>query len=591
MLKGYFGRVLEVDLTTHRYQVLDIPKKVYQTYLGGRGLATWILINLGVPMAEPLSPENLLVFALGPASDTKIWGSSRYGVFTRSPLTGLFGESYSGGRVAEPMSRTGYDAFIIKGKSEKPITLVVSNKDVEFRDARELWGLDTYKTQDALGEAVGNRCGVLVIGPAGENLVKCALIENNYWRSAGRSGIGAVMGSKNLKGIAFYGDLQRPVAEPNILDELWDRWKVDGLNHPAAAAFRENGTLGMLPIINDYQAFPTRYWQAGKLKGWDKLTVQTLKENLEVKPHACAKCYIACGRMSRVKTGRHQGLKIEGPEYETVYSFGGLCEILSLEEIAYLNDLCDRFGMDTISAGNLVSLAIEASRMGKNVLKIDYGDVDQIAELLRQIAYRKGAGAVLSDGIRSAAKIWDIEDLAIEVKGMEPAGYDPRILPGMALSYATSPRGACHMRATAYKVDLGGLIPRKEIIGKAAAVIDLEDRATIQDSLILCRFYRDIYEWDGLITIIRGLTGIQIDQPRLTQLASNIRNLVQKYNIRNGWNRSLDTLPARFFKEPIHENEVVQQKDLYYMISDYYKLRGWDSNGVPSIEEKPVLVE
>jgi aldehyde:ferredoxin oxidoreductase len=590
MLKGFFGKVLIVDLTTQRIQTIDIPKEVYQTYLGGRGLATYLMINHVDVSVDPLSRENALVFALGPASDIKIWGSSRYGVFTRSPLTGLFGESYSGGRVAEPMSRTGYDAFLIRGKSEKPVALILSNNGVEFKDARDLWGLDTYQTQDALTEAVGNRCGVLVIGPAGENLVKFALIENNYWRSAGRTGIGAVMGSKNLKGVVFYGDSQRPIAEPSILSELWDRWKSEGLNHPSAVAFRENGTLGMLPIINDYHAFPTRYWQRGRLDGWEKLTAQTLKTNLEMKPHACAKCFIACGRMSRVKNGRHQGLKIEGPEYETVYSFGGLCEILSLEEIAYLNDICDRFGMDTISAGNLVSFAIEASRMGKNEIKIDYGDVDQIALLLKQMACREGAGAVLSDGIRSAAKIWNIEDIAIEVKGMEPPGYDPRILPGMALSYATSPRGACHMRATAYKVDLSGLIPRKEIKGKAAGVIDLEDRATIQDSLILCRFYRDVYEWDGLITIIRGLTGIQLDQKRLTQLATNIRNLVQRFNIGNGWNRSMDKLPTRFFKEPIHDNEVVLQDDLDYMISDYYDLRGWDSDGVPVDEAKPILI-
>jgi aldehyde:ferredoxin oxidoreductase len=283
-----------------------------------------------------------------------------------------------------------------------------------------------------------------------------------------------------------------------------------------------------------------------------------------------------------VKEGRHAGLKIEGPEYETIYAFGGLCQIDQIEEIAYLNDICDRLGMDTITAGNLCAFTIEAHHHGKIDYKIDYGDVDKIAELLSIIARRTGIGDVLAQGIKHAAKEWDLEDIAVHVKGMEPAGYDPRVLKGMGLAYATSDRGACHLRATFYKPELTGMIAPDQIEGKAELFIDFEDRLTIFDTLVLCRFYRDLYLWDTLGEIIHALTGLPSDKKSLRSYAANISTLVRKFNLREGLQPHEDWLPKAFFKKLENTGHEIKPDELSYMIKDYYRLRGWNEAGIPA---------
>jgi aldehyde:ferredoxin oxidoreductase len=297
---------------------------------------------------------------------------------------------------------------------------------------------------------------------------------------------------------------------------------------------------------------------------------------------------MACGRLTSVEKGKYDGLKIEGPEYETIYAFGGLCLVRKLDEIIYLNDICNRLGMDTITGGNLAAFSIEASRRGKIREELDYGDAGAIASLLHKIARREGIGAVLAEGIRHAAKEWDLEDLAIHVKGMEPAGYDPRVLKGMALAYATSDRGACHARTTVFKAELAGIIAPEEIEGKAAIMIDFEDRLLLMDALILCRFYRDLYDWEELASIIKITTGLDLDKAGLQKIAANIRNAARVFNLREGIRREDDTLPRRFFEEGIGaENHVVTRDELEKMKDDYYRLRGWDEEGRP-INQLPV---
>jgi aldehyde:ferredoxin oxidoreductase len=290
---------------------------------------------------------------------------------------------------------------------------------------------------------------------------------------------------------------------------------------------------------------------------------------------------MACGRMTEVRDGRHKGLRIEGPEFETIYAFGGLCEIPDINEIVYLNDVCDRLGLDTISAGNLAGFTIEASRRGRIAEKYDYGDVDGIAALLNDIAYRKGIGAVLAEGIRYAARQWEMADVAIHVKGLEPSAYDPRVFKGMGLAYATSDRGACHLRSTVFKAELAGQIAPDEVEGKAAIALDYEDRLTLHDALITCRFYRDIYVWDGLAKIIHGTMGMKLDHDGLQKIAANIRNLSQRFNLREGLSKKDDTLPKRFFSEPISGGKVITREELETMLQDYYRLRNWDEAGVP----------
>jgi len=293
---------------------------------------------------------------------------------------------------------------------------------------------------------------------------------------------------------------------------------------------------------------------------------------------------MACGRLSTVKEGRHAGLRIEGPEYETIYSFGGLCEIDSIEEIMYLNDICDRLGMDTISAGNLVAFTIEASRQQKIPLTIDYGDVDTIAKLLEDIAFRRGTGDILASGIKKAAQEWGMEDQAIHVKGLEPAGYDPRVLKGMGLAYGTADRGACHLRATFYKPELSGMVDPDQIQGKAAIFTEWEDRLTLFDALILCRFYRDLYQWEELSTIIEGTTGLRLTKDDMRSIASSITDNTRKFNLREGLTSKDDHLPSRFHTEALESGKVITKEEMGQLLNEYYQARRWDKNGIPPAE-------
>ncbi len=581
-MNGFFGKFLHIDLSNQTHTVKTVDGAVFRRYLGGKGLATHLLLEGNPPGVDPLSEENLLIFALGPTTDTPVPGSSRYGVFTKSPLTGFYSESYSGGKTAEPMSRAGYDAIILRGKSPKPVFLEISDQAVIVHDAGGLWGRGTYETEDAVIEKVGVKgAKAVVIGPAGENVVRFALIENDYWRSAGRTGVGAVMGSKKVKAIVFHGQAKREVADEERVEDFRKKTLAKSKDNPGVAAYKNLGTPMMVALLTNVASFPTRYWAQGKYEHWEKLTAETMNQRLGTKPRACNKCFMACGKLSVVQEGRHKGLQIEGPEYETIYAFGGLCMIDRVEEIAYLNDICDNLGMDTITAGNLAAFTIEASQRGKIGDKLDYGDVDGIAKLLDRIVNREGTGAVLAEGIRVASKEWGLENIAIHVKGMEPAGYDPRSLKGMGLAFATSDRGACHLRTTFYKPELAGISPPDEIDGKAKIFVDFEDRLNIFDTMIFCRFYRDLYQWDDLREVIGATTGMDLSADDLHRIASNISDATRVFNIREGLTKEDDTLPRRFFEEPIEEGKIIKREDFNRLLADYYELRGWDKSGVP----------
>jgi aldehyde:ferredoxin oxidoreductase len=511
--------------------------------------------------------------------------------------------------VPEAIDSTGFDAIVIQGQSAGPTVLGIHPEGVDFHEAGDIWGMDTFQAEDAVLERFGKsgegfkRSGAVVIGPAGENLVRFAVIENDYWRSAGRTGVGAVMGSKRIKAVVFQGDRKRSLYDEDAVRAFSKKVSLEGKDNPGAKAYKSMGTTMMVKIVNDAGAFPTRYWSEGKCEHWEKINADALHERCQVTPRACLKCFLACGRMTTVQQGRHAGLKLEGPEYETIYAFGGLCLIDSIEEIAYLNDICDRLGMDTISAGNLCAFTIEASRRGKIDYKIDYGDVDAIAELLNKIAnppsppfskvgvggfspLAKGGrgdfediGDVLARGIKFAAREWDLEDIAVHVKGLEPPGYDPRVLKGMGLGYATSDRGACHLRATFYKPELSGMIDPDVIEGKAVLFVDFEDRLTLFDALILCRFYRDLYPWEQLKEIIHSVTGLDVDQKTLQEKAGAISDIVRRFNLREGMKPEDERLPKSLHRKLEKTGDIITEQELDHMLKDYYCLRGWDESG------------
>ena len=587
-MKGFYNQILKINLSDQSHQIEPVSDAIFEKYLGGKGLATHLLLENNPPGVDPMGPENHLIFITGPVSGTPIWGSCRYGVYTKSPQTGFYAESYSGGTAADYMARTGFDAVMLHGASPDTCWIEVSDQGVFFHDAGDLWGLDTFETEDRIKSWIkenrpdAKKCGVVCIGPAGENGVSFAVIENDYWRSAGRTGVGAVTGSKKIKAMVFWGSQKKEMADADLVKTYVKDLARAAKDDASVLAYKTKGTPMMVDILNNVGSFPTRYWHKGQADHRENINADALHERLEVTQNACLKCFIACGRLAVVKEGRHKGLKIEGPEYETIYAFGGLCEVDSIEEIAYLNDICDRLGIDTMSAGNLAAFAIEAARQGKIDYDIDYGQPDKIAELLKDMAYRQGIGDILSKGIKAAAREWDMEDQAIHVKGLEPAGYDPRVLKGMGLAYGTSPRGACHLRATFYKPELAKMIDPDQIEGKAEMFIEWEDRLIIFDTLILCRFYRDLYPWEELATIIKGITGLELDTEKMKLIANNISSATRRFNIREGLTPEADKLPKRFYKEALPEtNKIITEEQMDQMLTDYYRVRGWDEMGVP----------
>lgn len=586
-MKGSYGRILKVDLVARTSTVEELPDDVLQTYIGGKGLATYLLLENNPAGVDPLGPENCLIFATGPATGSAVWGGCRYGVFTKSPQTGFYAESYAGGKVPEAMAATGFDAVLIRGACAGPTVLSVFPDGAVFHDAGDLWGQETYAAEDAVvarfrrDDAGYGRPGAVVVGPAAENGIRFAVIKNDHWRSAGRTGVGTVMGAKRLKAVLFQGDRKRALHDEEAVRAFARRTMTEGRDNPGVKAYKAMGTSQMVKVMNNARAFPTQYWSRGTCPHWEAISADALHTRCEVKPHACLKCFMACGRMTRVKEGPHAGLTIEGPEYETIYAFGGLCMIDTIEAIIHLNDICDRLGMDTITAGNLCALTIEAVRRGRVDFPVAYGDADGVAALLGLIAAREGIGAVLAEGIRHAAAQWDLEDIAVHVKGMEPAGYDPRPLKGMGLAYATSDRGACHLRATFYKPELSGMIDPAQVEGKAELFVDFEDRLTLFDALILCRFYRDLYPWETLREMVRAVTGLTDDLPELRRKAAAIATLTRRFNIREGLTPADDRLPRQLHRRLEDSDLVITEEEIETMVQDYYRLRGWDDNGRP----------
>ncbi|MCB2215621.1 MAG: aldehyde ferredoxin oxidoreductase family protein [Desulfobulbaceae bacterium] len=585
-MQGYYHRILTIDLDNRKVNIEQVPDALFEVNLGGKGLATHLLLERNPAGIDPLAPENHLIFATGVFCGGRLWGGSRYGVFTKSPLTGFFSESYSGGKVPEAIDATGFDAIVLVGKADRPMVLAVHPDGANFHDAGDLWGMETFAAEEAVKQFAPNcegfgRPGAVVIGPAGEALVKYAIIANDKWRCAGRTGVGAVLGAKLVKGIVFQGDRRRSYADPDGIAEYAKAFSKANYEHPGVKAYRAMGTTMMVGLMNHAGAFPAKYWSQGSCEHWEQISGETFHQEHEVKPHACAKCFMACGRLAKIGKGRHTGLELEGPEYETIFSFGGLCMIKEMEEVAYLNDLCDRLGMDTITAGNLCALLMEARERGLIEYQIEYGNVDQTAALIEAIAARQGIGNTLADGIIATARTFALEDLAIHVKGLEPAGYDPRKLKGMGLTFGTAPRGACHLRTTFYKPELSGLIPPDQIDGKAEMLIDYENRLNIFDTLVLCRFYRDLYSWGELERTMQLITGQPYPKNVLTERAVHITDMTRRFNIREGLTARDDRLPERLHKEALPEGGTLTAAEMEQMLQDYYRIRGWNEAGVP----------
>lgn len=572
-MKGFFNRLLRIDLSGKSYTYEEIPDSVLKRTLGGKGLGVHLLLTENPVNVDPFSPDNIFAIVTGPMTGTKNWGQARYAVFSKSPATRGFGESYCGGSLGPKIKGCGVDAIIITGKCDQLSYLVIDEEGVTFNSAEEIKGCETFESEDYILERAPAKAGAMVIGPAGENLVRFACVKSDRWRSLGRGGMGAVMGSKKLKGIAFYGKQKAQVADEELLKQLIKPLSDKHMDSPVTANYRKYGTPMQVAVTNTLKCFPTRYWYSGYFDKWENLSGDYMRENFEVKSKACPSCFLRCTKMSIIKKGRHKGLEAEGPEFETIFSIGGLNELDSLEEVLYLNERCDRLGLDTMSAGNLSAFAVEAYKRGKLDFEIDYNQPEKIDELYQLIAEGKGVGKVLGKGIKEASEELGLEEIAIHVKGLEPGGFDPRVLKGMGLSYATSPRGGCHLRSTFYKAEISGQMDKDQIEGKAELQIDYEDRCALMDMLIMCRFFRDFMLWPELDQLIQGLTGIKYGKEGLEILANHIIQQTREYNKREGLDESTDTLPPRFLKEPSAEGAVLTPEELNIMLSEYNQIR------------------
>ena len=574
--------LLRIDLTSRRVTQETIAPELIRDYIGGKGIGTRYLLDEVGPDVDPLSPANKLIFVIGPISGTSMFGGNRYGVHYLSPLTGGYGECTSGGHVAPQFARTGYKVVIVEGAADTPVYVEVSEGGGAVHPADDLWGLDTFESEERLvarHRKTAPKAQACVIGPAGENLVRFACVENNKWHSLGRGGAGCVMGSKKLKGVVFHGERTVDAARPDAFRALIRDMAERGKDDPGVAAYRRGGTVNMVRLLNGVNSFPTRYWRTGHLDDIEPLTTETMRERFWVKNEACPPCIMQCVKHCRVPDGPHEGLELDGPEYETLYVFGGLCQIVDFAEVMYLNDICDRLGVDTMTGGNLCALAIEASRRGLIDLELDFGDAAGVAAFLESMCRRDTElGDLFAEGILAVEKELGLEGVAVHVKGMEPAGYEPRSLKGMGLAFVATSRGACHLRATFYKAELAGFIDPQTTDGKAAMYIDWEDRLCVMDTLIYCRFYRDLVPWPYITAVVNAAIGADYTTDDLHAVANRIITETHRFNELRGFTAGAkEKLPKWITERPTddEQQQTISQDEMDVMLGEYYRLRGW----------------
>ena len=583
-MKGYHGKILRVNLSDGSVKEEPLREELAKLYLGGRGLGVRILYDELRPKIDPLSPENKLVIATGPMQASNAPTAGRYAIVTKSPLTGTIFDSHSGGTFGVALKMTGYDAIIVEGASEKPVYLWVDEEHVEIGDAGDLWGKTTHEATDELVKRTKPGAKVACIGPAGERLVRFAAVINDKNRAAGRGGVGAVFGSKKLKAVVVSGSKKAKVADEEELRKVVQECvEVIKKNPVTKDALPRYGTSVLVNVINELGMFPTRNFQDGYFEDADAFSGETIKTTILVGNKACAFCPIACGRVTKLN-----GRSGEGPEYETVWAFGADCGVRDLEAIAEANYLCNELGLDTISTGATIACAMEMSEKGYIKEQIRFGDARAIVELTRKIAFREGIGDELAEGSYRFASKYGHPECSMSVKKMEMPAYDPRGAFGMGLAYATSNRGACHLRAYTISVEVLGApyrVNRFTVEGKAKIVALLQNVSATVDSMVLCRFSQFALSPELYARLLTAVTGEKFTGSDVVSIGERIYNLERLFNVREGFSREDDTLPERLLKEPLKDGHSKGHVvDLELMLEEYYRVRGWDENGVPKKE-------
>jgi aldehyde:ferredoxin oxidoreductase len=600
---GWMGKVLRVNLSNGEIKKEALDPQVARDFVGGRGWAIYTMLKEVDPNCDALGEENKLIMTTGPLTGTRAPTGGRYMVTTKAPLTGAITCSNSGGHFPAELKKSGYDGIIFEGRAAEPVYLWIDNGRAELRPAEHLWGKDTHETDDAIRAETDDKAKTAVIGPAGEKQVLFASIMNDRDRAAGRGGVGAVMGAKKLKGVAVRGTNNVSLADEEHFNELnlEYRGRLKEVKKAGPYPLTTHGTAITVVATQTHGVFPTRNFQTGQFEGWEGIYGEALTEEYLVKVKPCFSCPIACGRVTKVPDGPYQG-EGEGPEYETVYSLGSDVGVADLAALTKANYICNELGLDTISMGSAIACAMELYEKGHLTesdigFPLKWGDGEALVKLARQTGMREGFGDILAEGSLRMATRYGHPELAMVSKGMDLAGYDPRGTQGLGLNYATSPIGASHMRGDMPYCELLGVpikIDGQTWADKPPLVAKWQNVFSLIDAAGLCVFFSIRYlceptlevRPEGIRKLLNAATGAEYNLEELEKIGDRILNAERLFLQRAGFDRRQDSLPARFTKTPMPDGPakgVVCHLD--EMLEQYYRIRGWSADGLPT-EEK-----
>jgi len=590
---GYFKRLLRVNLSKGTVESEIIPDSLLHDYIGGRGLGSKLLFDEIPAGTDPLSTENILMFLTGPLTGINAPATNRFTVVSKSPLTGTVGGCSAGGHFGADLKSAGTDVLLIEGKSQSPCYILIGNNKAEILNATNLWGKNTAETTDYLLSISDLKAGIACIGPAGEKQVLMATIMNEKNHAAGRGGLGAVMGSKKLKAVVVNGDNKTPVKDQAMVENAIKKWRTFIGEAPLTKdILKEYGTPALVKVINHYGTFPARNFNEGVFNDAESISGETFKELYFVARKPCSGCPIACARITQ--TPEREG---KGPEFETIWSFGALCGVNDLESVIHANYNCNEAGIDTISAGNAIACAMELSEKGYLTSEardqilgllghdLKFGDARAIVRLSEAMGKSEGFGEILGLGAWRMAEKFGHPEIAMHVKGLELPAYDPRGLHGMSITLATNNRGGCHLRS--YLVSTEALstpfgINRFSSDGKAGLAMLYQDLTATIDSMVACLFTSFALSPDLYARLVGSVMDIELTGKDLLKTGERIWTIEKLFNLREGKTRADDTLPARLLNEPFKSGLSKGYKiEFQSLLDEYYKVRGWDRNGIP----------
>ncbi len=603
MSYGYMGTILRVNLSTGKISAEQPEEEFYRRYFGGRGFIAYFLLKELEPRIDPLSPDNKLIFACGPITGSPISGSGRNSVGAKSPLTGTYGEAEAGGFWGAELKHAGFDAVIVEGKASQPVYLWIHDEQAEVRDASHLWGLEIKKTQEMIRKELNdNSVKVAQIGPGGEKMVRFGAVVNDLSHVAGRCGMGAVMGSKTLKAIAARGSERARIAHPKYLQKLasWMARNVDKVAHD----LHTYGTGVVMDVYEETGNLPVNNFREGKFPNVDRISAQTVKEQVGVGMGTCYPCAIRCKKKVEIDEPWDVDPAYGGPEYETLAALGSNCGVDDLKAVCKANELCQRYSLDTISTGVVIGFAIECFEKGllrqedTEGMTLRFGDADVMVKLVEMIGERKGIGNLLAEGVKKTAQHIgnDAEKLAVHVKGQEVPMHDPRLKMGLGLGYAISPTGADHVHNIHDTVYEKRIAREDEGLGILVPVsaADLSPRKvrlfkyfmtwrSLNNCLVMCLF--PPWSVKQKVDIVRSVTGWRTTTSELLQVSERAITLARIFNLREGFSKEDDWLPTRFFTPTTHgalSETAVDSKKLSDAIATYYKMMGWNEEGIPT---------